>query len=172
MTNDELILMHPGKFHTLYAPHDSLILNFLIQEDWFARLFVKYSFCDSPMVRFIKNIESENYYRYILLSKKHSQTAELDARLIEENKSNEMKKYFILEAIMIEFLCSVISEKNNLCLSESKGKNSVFIRHFLKYITENYASVNLDQIANYAGYSKTHICRHLRKTPEKALEKY
>ncbi len=159
MREGEFILLHPGTFHTLYSTGDSIIVNFLIRKDWFEGLLCNYNLPSSPMAEFISYTQSKKYFRYLICTKKLPEASALALKMFETNSFDNVKKYLTIEALMIEFLNSLLFEKDCLQLSDSIGSSSDISRKLLNYITNNYASVTLQSIAEYAGYSKTHICR-------------
>ena len=159
MGEGEFVLLHPGTFHTLYAAGESIVTNFLIREDWFEGLLCNYNLPSSPMAEFIKYTQSKKYFRYLICTKKLEETSALALKMFEANSCDNKKKYLTIESLMIEFLNSLLFENKYLKLSDSIGKTSDISRKLLNYITNNYSNLTLQSIADYAGYSKTHICR-------------
>ena len=169
MREGEFVLLHPGVFHTLYASGDSVIINFLIRKDWLEGLLCNYNLPDSPLADFIRRTGSKKYLRYLICTHNISDSFSLALRMFEANSGDNIKKYLTIEALMIEFMSSLLFEENHLALSESTGKTSEISRKLLNYVTNNYSEVTLQSISEHTGYSKTHICRLFRTDTGKSF---
>ena len=155
----DFILMNPGTYHIPYCDSEGKILNFIIDAEWFLDHFTDASGDNPQIKKFIKNSESENYYRYLLFSQNSKETKKLAEKIISVNNMDEKKKYLLLEAAMVEFFCSLIYGESKIRLSKLKGVNTDSGRKLINYLTNNYKNVTLEKTAEYARYSKTHICR-------------
>ncbi len=155
----DFLVMHPGTFHTLYALPESNIKNFLLRSEWFEEHFCGYNFPVSPMSEFIRVTQSERYYRYILFKGNLSGVHDSIMNILDVNNLEGVIKYPLLEAHMMEFICSVMAEENGALLSETRGNNTDVSRALIRCISDNYRSISLHKLAELAGYSKTHICR-------------
>lgn len=159
MNEGDFILMNPGTFHIPYCSAGDKLLNFLIDAEWFTDHFKNMTADSLPIAKFIKNTNGENFYRYILSSSNSKETVMFAEKMVEISNMESKKKYLLLEAAMVEFLCSAIFENENIKLSDLKGENSKLGRKLINYLSDNYKDVTLEKTAEFAGYSKTHICR-------------
>lgn len=159
MNEGDLILMNPGTYHIPYCEPDGKLFNFIIDADWFLRHFQSIATDNAELEKFIKNTGSENFYRYVLSSVNNREIKSVVTKIIKINQMREKKKYLLLEAAMLEFLSLVMYDGGELQLSELKGKNSSTGRKLINYLSNNYSTATLESTAEYAGYSKTHICR-------------
>lgn len=159
MNEGDFILMNPGTYHIPYCESEGQLLNFIIDAEWFASHFGDVDAENPQIGKFIKNAENEKFYRYLLALDNGQETKKLAEKLVLVNSVEGKKKCLLLEAAMVEFFCSVIYGENKIRLSELKGKNSNKGRKLVNYLNNNFSTATLEGIAEYAGYSKTHICR-------------
>lgn len=162
MHEGSFILMHPNAHHTLFSTGDCETENILISAEWFENLLYKYSFTNSPMTEFVKCSRTDEFYKYVLSDTKRPELQKAVRTMLETNASDNEFKYLLLEADMIRILYLIFLQAENLSLSASRGKNTDVTRSLIKYITNHYEDVTLDELAKTAGYSKTHICRLLK----------
>ena len=162
MHEGSFILMHPNAHHTLFSTGDCDAKNILISREWFENLLCKYSFTNSPMTEFVKYSRTDEFYKYVMSDTKQPELQKAVRNMLKTNDCDDEFKYLLLEADMIHILCLIFSQGENLSLSASRGKNTDATRSLIKYITNHYNDVTLDELAKAAGYSKTHICRLLK----------
>ena len=162
MNTGDMIIIHPGAFHTLYADDDCKVYNFLIEKEWLYNKIGCIIPTDSTMFSFLESAPHDDYYKYLICP--HTQDAynsltPYAERIIELSLSNSSWKYLLQEAAMIEYLCTIGQKRFDCRLSDGKGASSYKMINFLIYMSEKYDTITLDELSEKFFYSKTHICR-------------
>ncbi len=161
MKKGDMIFIHPGVFHTLYADNGCKVYNFLIEKDWLYKKFECIKPTHTPLFSFLERAPHEDYYKYLICPYAENSTSLIYADKIANlsNVNDSPWVYLLQEAAIIEYLC-VLGQGNDFCrLSDGRGASSYKMINFLIYMSEKYATVTLDELSQKFFYSKTHICR-------------
>lgn len=167
MQEGDIVIIHPGAFHILYADKNSDVFNFLVDKDCFIKELKRAISCSSPLYKFINKAGKESFHKFILLPSKNgrsSLSSKIATQLIEASTSDSPWRNLLQESLMLNLIFTLGTECNNATLSETRGESTEKMINILSYITENYATVTLDDIAKKFSYSKTHICRMFNAT--------
>ena len=162
MDQGDMIIIHPGVFHTLYADGNCKVYNFLIHKDWLCEKAESLPKSHSDLCSFLKKAEADDYYKYMICpfsSNEENSANHIAKKLIDIAESDSPWKYLLQESTMLEYFSAIDQEQNNSRLSDGIGASSYKIINFLMYMTENYSTVTLDELSEKFFYSKTHICR-------------
>ncbi|MBR5586362.1 MAG: helix-turn-helix domain-containing protein [Clostridia bacterium] len=159
MSEGEWILINPETYHLPYCDGNSLIINFIFDASWFEEQFAG-DFEHNPVfAQFMNKENKEDYYRYIIGRNTDGRINKAAQKLITVHEIDDGKKFILMQAAAIEFIAELIYGDMPVSLSETQGKNSRAARELIKYMTDNYTNVTLENLSEYIGYSKTHICR-------------
>ena len=175
MNEGDLILIHPGAFHTLYADSQCLVYNFLINKEWLCEEIKSILPAEGAVYNFLENAGTDHYYKYMVCPFSAEKEVVLKAavKLIEYAQNYSSWTLLRNEAAALEFLCLLGENCQNAYLSHGQGESSQKMINILMYMTENYATVTLEMISERFFYSKTHICRlfmsHLGKSFNQTL---
>ncbi len=164
MEEGSLLWMHTGTFHTLYAPKESVIYNFLLRKDWFYETVCHYPLPDSPAGRFASEAQEKAYPRYLLYAPAPQRARKTAEKLYDTKSGNPL----LLESNML-VLVTVLLESETGSLSEVRGTSDETMLEMLSYISAQYETVTLGTLAAAAGYSPTHVCRLFRKNLGKSF---
>lgn len=171
MNEGDIIIMHPGAFHNLYAEPESIVYNFLIDKKWLLSVLVALNNGNGALFKFFKNADKEDFYKYAMfpicdnkpLITKHT------LAVIDTCNSDSPWKYILAETALIELLEVLSRTSTDTYLSKGRGESSHLMISMIDFITENYANVNLDILSEKFFYSKTHICRLFLKNTGKSF---
>lgn len=171
MEKGDLILLHPGTFHTLYAEENCKVYNFLIEEEWFIEKARAVSDKKGEFGKFLERAGKEDFFKFLLIRKDCGNPAlSLKAEKITgTNESDTSIKNFLTEAAFLEFFAEAAKGNAVGELSEGRGESSYKTITLLTYLMHNYATVTLEKLSEKFFYSKTHICRLFIKNTGKTF---
>ncbi len=164
MEEGALIWMHTGTFHTLYAPDESVIYNFLIRKEWFYETLCRYPLPQTPAGAFASQARGNAYPRYLL----YMPTPERAKRAAEKLYANTAENPLLLESDMLVLAASLLESQAGE-LSAVRGTSDEAMLKMLSYISAHYNTVTLGILASEVGYTTTHICRLFRKNLGKSF---
>ncbi len=164
MPEGALILMHTGTFHTLYAPEDSEICNFLLRTEWFYDTVCRYPLPQTPVGQFAAQAGESTYPRYVVCDPAPPAAREAAERLYREKEKNPL----LLESDMLLCMTALLSGEGG-ALSEARGTSDAAMLRILSHISAHFASVTLESLAKAVGYSQTHVGRLFRKNLGKSF---
>lgn len=161
MNSGDLIILHPGTFHTLYADESCIVYNFIVNKDWLALEIDRIMPTENAVYSFLERANNEDYYKYVVCPNTigNSGICSSADKLIELTEKSSACINILFEAYMIEILYHLIEESDKAYLSKDKGANDYKMINMLLYVAENYATVTLEELADRFFYSKTHVCR-------------
>ena len=172
MNCGDMIIIHPGVFHTLYADGECKVYNFIIKKEWLCEKANVVTPSECAMYKYLERSEQEDYYKYIIFpcsgleSKKAIDIAE---KIIDYSCSNSPWSYMLEESAMLEYICTWGEDYDCIRLSKGRGSSSYKMINILLYVAENYKTVTLDELSEKFFYSKTHICRLFLKNTGKSF---
>ena len=173
MSEGDMIIMHPGAFHNLYANADCVVYNFLIDKKWLCSEVAAMLSQGGAVFEFLREAGNDDFYKYVLcpVSDGNGRAISLAERLIELSRSASAWRYLYCEATMLECLGALCENSNGAYLSHGRGQSSYIMIDMLTYVVENCATVDLDKMSERYFYSKTHICRLFLKNTGKSFNK-
>lgn len=172
MNRGDMIVIHPGVFHTLYADNECKVYNFIIKKEW---IYDKVSFISpsgSDMFKYLIKSKDEDYYKYIIFrcsESDNNSNINFANKLIKCSKSDSPWTNMLEEAAMLEYLYSLGETYESVSLSKGMGSSSYKMINILMYMADNYNTVTLEELSNKFFYSKTHICRLFFKNTGKSF---
>ena len=173
MGEGDVIIMHPGAFHDLYAEEDAVVYNILIDEHWLLSALASMLPQGGAVFAFLNEAGHENFYKYVVCTNAKEDGSWTDAatKLIGYSQSGSAWRYLLLESTALELLGRLCEAPHSATLSCGRGKSSHIMIDMLSYIAENCATVDLDSMAERYFYSKTHICRLFLKNTGKSFNR-
>lgn len=174
MNEGDMILIHPGAFHNLYADDESVVYNFLLDKKWFINVLSSLKSADGVLFDFFKAVDTENFYKYAVshINDNLGLVKQKTGAIIDSSKNDSPWKYIKTETAILDFLEMLSLTNNNIYLSTGRGKSSNMMINILDYVTENCSTVNLDIMSEKFFYSKTHICRLFIKNTGKSFNEF
>ena len=171
MEEGDIIIMHPGAFHDLYAETDCVIYNLLLDEKWLLSELSSLLPQNGAIFDFFNEAGREHFYKYVVCAKETKNPCIMDAvtKVIGFSQSKSVCKYLLLEAATLELLGTLCEKQTGASLSCGRGKSSHLMIDMLGYIAEHCATVDLDKMSERYFYSKTHICRLFLKNTGKSF---
>lgn len=172
MNRGDMIIIHPGVFHTLYADGECKVYNFLIKKDWLCEKIKSVGTSDGVTFQFLASSDDEDHYKYIIFpySKfENEQVIAVAESLLKYELSDSPWGYLLLESATLEYFSLLGETDEHARLSKGKGYSSYKMINILMYVAENYKSVTLDELSKRFFYSKTHICRLFLKNTGKSF---
>ncbi len=164
MEEGSLIWMHTGTFHTLYAPRESVIYNFLLRKEWFYGTVCHYPPPDTPAGQFASEAQETTYPRYLLYDPAPQNVRKAAEKLYGDKAENPLlleSDMLILAVALLESVCGK--------LSAVRGTSDEAMLRMLSYISAQYDTVTLGGLAAEVGYSATHVCRLFKKNLGKSF---
>lgn len=157
----DVVILHPGAFHTLYADRSCEVYNFIVNKDWFQDISEKIIPYDGALYQFLERVGKDDYYKYAVCSCKYDNPTWVAKaqRIIELRNCESNCIYILFESAMIEFLSALVLDAANAHTSLGRGSKDYKLINILMYMAENYATVTLEDVSEKFFYSKTHICR-------------
>lgn len=161
MNKGDLVILHPGAFHTLYADSDSKVINFMIDKDWMCEEFQHVIPCNGTLYKFLSYSESDEFYKYVVcpFKSENKKVIATVSKLADSLAEVSHWRYLKQEGCMLELLYLLAEQCEDAYLSQGQGMSSDKIIDILIYMSENYATVTLEILSEKFFYSKTHICR-------------
>lgn len=162
MEKGDMAITHPGVHHILTAPPKAVVINILINKEWFNSNFNR-EFITSPsnLSHFIKKCCSDSFYKYIIFNSKSSSVKyhSIVNKMIKISTSpSYSNKYLLLEAYVFELICELLDEE--VCfLCATRGSANDIASSMKAYMHTNISDVNLKKLSEKFGYSVSHICR-------------
>lgn len=165
MSQGDMILIHPGAFHSPYAGKNCKVLNFLIDKEWLLNEVKGIIPCENPVYDFFERAGHKDFYKFAVFYKGNTakQKKRIAKRLIDAKFDTSPVKHLLMETIIIELLALLMSEPEYCQLSDRQGRNTNKMVPLLTFVAENFATVTLEMISEKYFYSKTHICRMFLK---------
>jgi AraC-like DNA-binding protein len=159
MKKGDLIMLHPGAFHVLYAGEKCEVYNFLFSKEWIRRRCSSVDFSGED--GFFARANGENFYKFLFLPStlKDSQLTLSADWLVSLNKSKDKLKNLLVESLALRLFASMVNLQAKGEVSEGTGESSQKLIALLSYLMSNYKTVTLDELSQKFFYSKTHICR-------------
>ena len=160
MDKGDMILIHPGAFHTLYADENCKVFNILIDSEWFLKESENILPNSSAVYEFIKQSKSKNFYKYVFCpDSPHSPSADVAKNLIAQAQSSLPVRYLLCESSFLTLLATLLQNSESAVLSLGTGKSPNKIISILTYLGDNYKTATLEDLSEKFFYSKTHLCR-------------
>lgn len=172
MNCGDMIVIHPGVFHTLYADGECKVFNFIIKKEWLCDKAGFISPSDTAMYSFLERSKEEDYYKYILFrcsESKVSKNIDYAKKLVKCSNNDSPWAPMLEESALLEFLASLGDTHENVALSKGTGSSSYKMINILMYVADNYNTITLDELSKKFFYSKTHICRLFLKNTGKSF---
>ena len=172
MNKGDIIIIHPGVFHTLYANVECRVYNFLIKKEWLYDKIKYMPTTNSCFNQFFRKSVDDDFYKYAVYPCSLRETDPVSKsaeKVIKSSEQNSLWFMHLMEAAFIEFLCALDEKGSSAYLSGGRGSSSSKMINILMYMTENYDEVTLEDVAERFFYSKTHICRLFLKNTGKSF---
>lgn len=157
MTKGDMLFIHPGTFHTVYAHDSSRVVNVLIRTPFFIKNFGNIDARDSSLKLFFRKAGNKSYYKYLMCKEK--EVFDIIAKLVEEEHEGATNAAIMQEALLSAMICRLSRESGGMVLSDVRGVSSSSMVDILQYVYENYASVTLSELSEKFSYSRAHISR-------------
>lgn len=168
MKKGDLIIFHPGTFHTVYADSQSKVVNILIESAFFQQVFSKVQrIGESSLSLFLSRINSNSYYKYIMCN--GEAVRDEITSLMEEETENKIHSNIMQEALLSVLVCKLLRKSGQGIISGMRSVPSNLMIDILLYMNEHYSSVTLSKLSEKFGYSKEHICRMFSKQTGKSF---
>lgn len=166
MKQGDICIIAPDVNHTMGVFDDeSIVINIIIRRSTFRDIFEGIFTDDTVLSLFFNRILYSNTSNsYILFPvSKDSRVQEILDLLILEGVSH--KKYYktVMENLLRTIFCYMLREQDHLIMSNSLTTEHPEIMHILRYIQDNYKTIDLEGLADAFKYSPDYIGKLIKK---------
>ncbi len=159
MESGDMILIHPGAFHTLYTDNSCKVFNFLVDSEWFLTETERLFPSSSIFYDFIKESRTNLFYKYAYLPATQSMTDTARTLIAQTHSTTSPTRYILAEALMLKLITQMLENEKGVSLSSGRGQSHNKIISILDFLSNNFKTVDLNQVCEKFFYSKTHVCR-------------
>lgn len=167
MEKDDICILAPGIKHTMGVyDDDSIVINIIIRQSTFKRIFFNLLTHKNPLSFFFYNtFYSDNPNSYIYFKTKDDQ----ELHRVFENLIVECinkREYFTENSenlLRSVFFYLLRNHAKDAILPNSPFKAPIFIYDILAFIQEHYNTVTLRQLSYKFNYSEQYLCKLIKK---------
>ncbi len=158
----DVCVITPGVFHLPYVPGDSVLVNFCVREGFVQEFFRHFHGGDA--VDFFRADPSGERRKYMIF-RGCPEIYEAGARLISAFTENEWQDARAeRNAYLSVFLATLAKfSGGRTILSTETFRPDDLAPILISRIQNEYMTISLDALADEYGYSKSHICRLVRR---------
>ncbi len=168
----QFCLVAPNSVHSISVFDDSIVLNILIRQSTFEDIFFNVLRKTNAISTFFNNsLYTNNKNTYLVIdTNKDVQIMNLVLSILQEYL--EKKKYYedVLDgSILVLFSKLLQLYENNIQLSKAISTSSNEFSNILSYISDNYESITLRNLAGHFHFSEGYCSRLIKKNTGKSF---
>ena len=158
----DVCVITPGVFHLPYVPGDSVLVNFCVREGFVQEFFRHFHGGDA--VGFFRADPAGERHKYMII-RGCPEIYEAGARLLAAFTENEWRDAQAeRNAYLSVFLATLAKfSGGRTVLSAETFRPDDLAPTLISRIQNEYMTISLDALADEYGYSKSHICRLIRR---------
>lgn len=158
----DVCVITPGVFHLPYVPGDSVLVNFCVREGFVQEFFRHFHGGDA--VDFFRADPAGERHKYMII-RGCPEIYEAGARLISAFTENEWQDAQAERNAYLSVFLSTLAKFSGgrTILSTETFRPDDLAPTIISRIQNEYMTISLDALAGEYGYSKSHICRLIRR---------
>ena len=158
----DICVLTPGVFHLPYVPGDGVLVNFCVRESFAREYFRHFHSCE--VADLFRSDPAGERRKYMIL-RGCPEIYEAGARLISSFTENEWQDAQAERSAYLSVFLSTLAKfsAGRTVISAETIRADDITPMIISRIQNEYMSVSLDSLAEEYGYSKSHICRLIRR---------